>query len=287
MKRHFFLTATLSIALHAQEPNPTPPDTGAVSSLWRHGVVAGLNLTQVAFKDWAQGGENALSYAITINGRSRREDSTTLWTNTYKFAFGQTRLGIQGLRKTDDKIDMESVLSYKIRRFVDPYASLTLKTQFALGFTYDQATGEKTAVSKFFDPAYLTQTAGFGYQPIPQLKTRLGAGLREVITSEYNGYADNPATIQVEKIKVDGGLESVTNVDLELDDNLVFTSKLELFAAFNALDEIIIRADNTVAAKVGKLVSVILNMQIINDRRATPKTQVKETLSLGLSYTLI
>jgi hypothetical protein len=264
----------------------TPNDSTAEQSPWKHSVVSGLNLTQVAFKDWSQGGENALSYAISVNGRSLREDLSTTWTNTYKFAFGQTRLGIQGLRKTDDKIDIESVISYKIRAFVDPYASVTLKTQFALGHTYD-ATGAKTAVAKFFDPAYLTQTVGFGYQPIPQVKTRLGAGLREVITSRFHSYADNPATITVEKVKVDGGLESVTNIDVQLDENLVFTSKLELFAAFNALDEVILRADNTVAAKVNKFVSVILNVQLINDRRVTPLTQIKETLSLGVSYTLI
>lgn len=182
---------------------------------------------------------------------------------------------------------MESVISYKLRTFVDPYASLTLKSQFALGFTHDPETGAKTAVSKFFDPAYLTQTVGFGYQPFPQVKTRLGAGLREVITSQFNAYADDPKTMHVETIKIDGGFESVSNIDLDLDENLVFTSKLELFAPFNALDEVIIRADNTIAAKFNKLISVILNMQIINDRRVTPRTQIKETLSLGISYTLI
>lgn len=287
LKRYFVVTAIFTIGLQAQQVSPLPVDSTTPPGPWRHSVVAGLNLTQVALKDWAQGGESALSYAVSAYGRSIREDSTTLWTNTYKFTFGQARLGAQGLKKTDDKIDMESVISYKLRAFVDPYASVTLKTQFALGFNYDQATGVRTAVSKFFDPAYLTQTVGFGYQPVPQVKTRLGAGLREVVTSEYNAYADDPATTNVEKIKVDGGFESVTNVDLELDDNLVFTSKLELFAAFHALDEVIVRADNTIAAKFNKFISVILNMQVINDTRVTPRTQVKETISLGISYTLI
>ena len=287
LKRYLFLTALYTIALQAQQTSPLPTDTVAAAGPWKHSVVSGLNMTQVALKDWAQGGESALSYAVSAYGRSIREDSVTLWTNTYKFTFGQARLGSQGLKKTDDKIDIESVISYKLRTFVDPYASLTLKSQFALGFTYDPETGAKTAVSKFFDPAYLTQTVGFGYQPVPQVKTRLGAGLREVITSQFNAYADDPTTNHVETIKIDGGFESVTNIDLDLDEGLVFTSKLELFAAFTALDEVIIRADNTIAAKFNKFISIILNMQIINDRRVTPRTQIKETLSLGISYTLI
>lgn len=279
--------ASLSYGQPSLPPTPVPVPDSTLPGPWKHGVAAGVTLTQIAFKDWAQGGENALSYAVSVNGKSNREDKSTTWSNTYKFGFGQARLGSQGLRKTDDKIDLESVLSFKINAPIDPYASLTLKTQFATGYLHDAATGTRTAVSKFFDPAYLTQTVGFRYQPVPQVKTRLGAGLREVVTSTYRTYADDPATAEIEKIKVDGGLESVTNIDFEIDENLLFTGKLELFSAFRALDEVIVRSDNSITAKVGKFVSVILNVQIINDTRATPLTQIKETLSLGFIYTLI
>ena len=270
-----------------QDTTNTISDTTKPKGPWKHAVVAGFTMTQVAFQDWSQGGENALSYAITVNGKTQRDGAVTNWTNSYKMTFGQTRLGGQGLRKTDDKIDLESVLTYKIKSAVSPYASATLKTQFATGFTFDEDTGARTAVSGFFDPAYLTQVAGFEYKPSARFRTRLGAGLREVVTSLYTSYADDPNTATIEKVMVDGGFESVTNIDLELDDNLVLTSKVELFAAFKALDEIIVRSDNTIAAKVSKYISVILNVQLVNDRKVTPRTQVKETLSLGLSYTLI
>ena len=149
-------------------------------------------------------------------------------------------------------------------------------------------TGVKTAVSKFFDPAYLTQSVGVGYQPTPEVKTRLGAGLREVITSLYTAFADDPATpTTVEKTRIDGGFESVTNVEWIFEENLLFTAKLELFSTFKQLGEVIVRSDNSITAKVNKYVSVIVNAQFINDRRVTPRTQVKETLGLGLTYTVL
>ncbi len=225
---------------------------------------------------------------MSLDGKSQRIGEATDWINSYKFAFGQTRLGIQGLRKTDDKIDLESVLSYKVGTYVNPYASATLKTQFALGFTYDPPTGTKTAVSKFFDPAYLTQSVGVGYQPLPEVKTRLGAGLREVIRSVYTRYADDPeTTTKVEKTSVDGGLESVTNVDWNFAENMLFTAKLELFSAFKELNQVIVRSDNSLAAKVNTFISVIVNVQFINDRRSSPRTQIKETLGLGITFTLL
>ncbi len=253
---------------------------------WKHSVVAGLTLTQVGFKDWAQGGENALSYTVSLDGKSTRDGELFRWINTYKFSFGQTRLGIQGLRKTDDKIDLESVVTYKLKGDISPYGAATLKSQFATGFKFDAA-GNKTPVAKFFDPAYLTQSAGFSYQPAPQIKTRFGAALREILTSVYNSYADDPATVRVEKIQVDGGFESVTNIEWQFDDNLLLTGKLELFSAFSNPDELIIRSDNSLSAKVNKYVNVILNIQLINDQRVTPRTQVKETIGLGLSYTFL
>jgi len=44
--------------------------------------------------------------------------------------------------------------------------------------------------------------------------------------------------------------------------------------------------DNTLTANVSKYVVVILNVQIINDKQVTARTQVKEVLALGLSFTL-
>jgi hypothetical protein len=262
-------------------------DTLEVKKTWTHNLIGGLNLTQVSFNDnWAQGGENALAYALSLIGKSANDLPKTNWTTSYKFAYGQTKLGDQGIRKTDDKIDIESNLTYKAGTYINPYIAVTLKTQFAAGFDY--GTMPKTRVSNFFDPAYLTQSIGLGYQPLAQIKTRLGAALREVITSEFNSYADDPKTLTVEKTKVEGGLESVTEVSWQLQSNLLFTGKLELFDAFRNFDIIIMRSDNTLAAKVSKYLTVNVNVQLIKEppvRRG--KIQVKETLAIGLSYSFL
>ena len=253
---------------------------------WKHSMVAGLNLTQVAFSDWSQGGENALAYALSLQGKSVQEEVSTNWTTDLRFAFGQARLGTQGLRKTDDMIDLATVLTYKAGVLINPYVSATLKTQFAKGYKYDQA-GNQTEVSSLFDPAYLMQSVGIGYQPLPEIKTRLGMALREILASRFPVYVDDPTTLEIEKSSVLGGIESVTEVEWHLDQSLLFTSKLELFSPFKTMDVIVVRNDNTLAAKVNKYVSVLLNVQLINENRISPRTQVKETLAIGFSYTLL
>lgn len=253
---------------------------------WTHGMVGGVTLTQVAYTDWAQGGENSLAWTLTLEGKSANDQQDLNWANSYKFGFGQTRLGSQGIRKTDDRIDLESVLTYKMGTYVNPYAAASFKSQFARGYKYDSGGGQ-TAVSEFFDPAYLTQSVGVGYQPIPEVKTRLGAALREIVTSTFTAYADDPATNTIEKTRVDGGLESVTEVEWKLAGNILLTSKLEMFSPFRTPGEIVVRSDNTIAAKVNQYISVNLNVQLINEKIISPRTQIKQALAIGLSYVLL
>jgi len=266
----------------AQQDTVAAPKYG-----WVHSLVGTLTATQVAFTDWTQGGDNALAWGLAGDGKSTNEQEKTSWANSYKVGFGQTRLGDQGIRKTDDRIDLESMLTYKIAEKINPYAAATLKTQFAKGYKYD-SNGASTMVSQFFDPAYLTQSVGAVYQPMPELKTRFGVGLREIVTSDFPGYADDPETKdKVEKIRVAGGLESVTEFAWKLDENIGFSSKLEMFSTFKNLDEVIVRSDNTLAAKISKYVTVLLNVQLLNEKAISPRTQVKETLALGLSYSFL
>ena len=269
--------ALLTIALHAEE-KPVTPVYG-----WSHSLNTQLTLTQTGYTDWAQGGENSLAYAFTLDGKETNDLEKTNWTTAYKFAFGEARLGGKAMRKTDDAIFLESILTYKVGTVINPYASVSFKSQFALGNTYAND-GTATPVSRFFDPAFLTQGVGVGYQPINEVKTRLGLAMREVFTSQFNQYADDPATPQIEKSKSDGGFQLGVDVKWNLDDNLLWTSKLDIFDAMRKLDVLIVYWDNTFAAKISKIISVNFCVNIINERAITPRTQIKEALGLAIGY---
>lgn len=254
---------------------------------WRLESVAGLNLSQVAFTNWAGGGENTLAYAMWGTGNAVRYGENTRWSNLLKLTFGEARVGSGELKKTDDEIYFESLLIYMVGTTINPYGSFTLRTQFAPGYAYFNAAPTKVQISQFFDPAYLTQSAGVAYTPFLNLTTRLGVGVREVLASTYTQYTDDPATMEVEKSRIQGGLESVTDFKWPFAENMIFTSRLEMFAPFKQLDRVIVRSDNTVAMKVNQYVTVNFNVQLINDANVTPRTQTKEALAIGLTYTLL
>ncbi len=255
------------------------------SSAWKHGLTGAANLTQVALKDWAQGGEDALAWTLTLNGKSTYARGKIDWNNTYQFAFGQSKLGDQDIRKTDDKIALGTTLTYKVGTLINPYVGATLKTQFARGYDYGGA--EPVGISQFIDPAYLTQSAGVGYQPREEVKTRLGLAMREIITNEFNSFTDDPETAKVETSRFDGGLEGVIETEWPLNEITLFNSKWEVFAPLTALDETAVNLDNTLLIKAGKYVTVNLNLQIIDDVTASEKTQIKRAIAVGLSYAFI
>ena len=277
----FLIAASAALA---QESKPVVPALADTS--WKHTMVLSANITQISFTDWSQGGENALAYALFLEGKSAYTKDAIEWVNEYKFGYGQAKLGSQTIRKTDDMIDLGSVIIYKTGSIINPYASVSLKTQFTEGVTYDAA-GHAVPVSNFFDPAYIIQSAGVGYQPIPEVKTRLGAALREIITKTHTRYSDDPTTTQVEKEKVEGGLESITEVVWTVMENVVLHAKFELFAPVKHFSQTTIRSDNSLSAKINKFLSVNLNVQLINDPPVQARTQVKQALALGFSYTLM
>jgi hypothetical protein len=285
MKKLFVLLFA-AIAVRGNAQTPTPPQVPSDTS-WKHSVVASATMTQVSLKDWTQGGEDAISWTVRLDGKSMLNDTAYMWGNTYKMVYGQAKLGSGAVQKVEDRIELESVYIYKLGIHINPYVSASLKTQFTEGVTID-ATGKATPVSEFFDPAYLIQSAGFGYQPIKEVKTRLGAALREIVTSKYREYANAPSVPVADRVKtsIDGGIESVSDVEWKPQEDVLVRSKLELFSPIRKFSEVTMRMDNSVMINIAKYFVVVLNVQLINDLNASTRTQVKEVLAFGLTYSL-
>ena len=152
------------------------------------------------------------------------------WNNSVKLAYGKTKLGKDEAKKAADEIKLESVYTYKMNIHVNPYAAATALTQFTDGFDYNQTPKQKISAS--MDPGYFTQSVGVGIQVLEQVKTRLGDALKETVAKDFKEtYADG------EEMRVEYGAESVTDVSWKIAENILFTSKLELFSNLKAINQ--------------------------------------------------
>lgn len=280
MKRiAFMLLIAFSISTSAQVPD-------SLKNKWLPGLVLGANVSQIAFSNWVKGGDNSISWVFM--GDFHLDNTSDLWSfkNSIKATYGRSKIGSSTYRTTDNDFYLENVASYNVGWAVSPFISNSVRTQITSGFNYK--VDPEVEIADFFDPGYITQTIGFTYDKYKNVITRLGIGFQEIVTNKFRQYSDDVNTPdKKEAFKFETGFESVTDVNTNLAENLVYTSKLRLFTQFKSLDVWDVRWDNSFAAKITKLISVNFTYQLVYEKMQSPYTQTKQALLIGITYTLL
>lgn len=255
---------------------------------WNNNVILGLNISQISFKDWSQGGSNSLSYTGFTNSQAIFVDESWRWANYLKLAYGRTKIESQGYRTTDNELFFETVISKNLGWKIDPYFSASVRTAITKGFDYKFS--PEVQIADFFDPGYLTQALGFLYHDDKnKFFSRVGISLQETFANKFaNLYSDNQETVdKTEKFKLETGIESVTVWFYEFLPKTSYSTYVRLFTRFDKLDVWDVRWDNNITAKVNDYLNVNLNVLIVHEINQTRRTQIKQTLNLGFIFKLI
>ncbi|MFO7524501.1 MAG: DUF3078 domain-containing protein [Ignavibacteriaceae bacterium] len=261
-----------------------PSDTTLVDG-WNPFGVVGLNLSQVAFKNWTQGGSNSLAFVAYTNIGAAYLSHPWKWKSLLKASFGRTNIEDAGYRTTDNEIYFESIVSRKIGWAVDPYFAVTVRTAITKGYDYSEEPAVQ--IVDLFDPGYVTEALGFLYEPNENFSSRLGVAIQQTFAEKFAmQYTDDPETEELEKFKFDTGLESVTAAKYDFMENMQYSTFLRLFSRFTSLDVWDVRWDNIITAKVNKYINVNVAVTLVHEISQTRRTQFKEALQIGIVYTL-
>lgn len=264
------------------------PALTPVPSPWKRSLVSGLTANQAYFDNWRAGGENSLAWAASLNGSLTYETPQRNWSNGLKLAYGQSRIGEAEPIKSVDSIHADSAYTRVLNQWVNPYVSVAWDTQFVNGYQYFSGTTRTpVAVSKFMDPGYLSESLGLGYAKGETFKVKAGGAAKQTFTDAYPGYADDPKTLEIERFKNEWGASAQAELRLSLAQNLLFESKLDLFSNLVASDQLDVKWANLLSAKVNSWLSTQLFVDMVYDRDISTQRQLKQGLSLTLSYSLI
>ena len=251
---------------------------------WFPKGVAGLNLSQISLSNWTQGGDNALSWVLTGDFSAKYVNEEITFDNSLKMAYGRTKLGSGDVRTNDNDIYLVNLISKNMGWKVNPFFSNSVRTTITTG--YDYSLNPPQEIAGFFDPGYVTQALGFTYNNEKQFNTRLGVAAQETFTKKNTKYTDDPATTEIETFKIETGIESVTNAEYTLAENLLAKSSLRLFTRFKDLSVWDVRWDNTIVAKVNDFINVNFALLLVYQKDQIDRLQVKEALQLGIVYTI-
>jgi hypothetical protein len=252
---------------------------------WLPTAAAGLNISQLALSNWTQGGENSITWTLLGNGSLKYKSIGWTFNNNLKIAYGRTKLGGADFKTNDNEFYLESVISKNLNWAVAPYFSNTVRTP--VGVAYSN-TDPPVQTAAFFDPGYLSQSIGFTYQKQKGFDTRLGFAVQETFTRNNTQFSDDPATTdKIEKFKAETGIESVTNGEYVLAENMLFKSSLRLFSRFKSMDVWDVRWDNSIIAKINDYLNTSLSYLLIYQKDQSVTAQMKEGRQLGLNYTIL
>ena len=282
------LAAACAPSLMAQD---APADSAAA---WTTEATGQLSFAQAGFRNWQEGGVNTLAFSTGLNGKAGRTSNRWQQTHEMRLAFGFVKQDTLDFRKAEDLIQFLSAIQYQgedfFQRF-NPTFAASLRTQFAEGFNYDedpfgQGRALPVKVSAFFAPATLTQSVGLTYQPLDWLKQRVGFATKETVVTIKRFrvlYGVDPD----ETVRFEAGLESFTEVDKEVFENVLYKAKLSLFASFNQPDKPDALWENLITMKVNEWLNVSFEFVTLYDVDITSAAQLKEVLSVGVSFILL
>ncbi len=122
----------------------------------------GLYLNQVSFTNWNAGGANSISGIITGLATARYKQKKWFWNSSFNMRYGLNKQESQGMRKTEDVIEVISNIGLEKDKKSNWFYSgrFSFNTQFANGFNYPD---REIPISRFLAPGYMFLGIGMEY----------------------------------------------------------------------------------------------------------------------------
>lgn len=304
----FFILSALSAPFCAAQD--APPDTAKV---WNRGGTGTINFSQVSLNNWAAGGRSSVSVLGIANVFAKYSKGDNTWDNVLDLTYGTLKLQNQRWQKSDDKLEINTKYGHRASDDWFYSAQLNLKTQLTPTYTVNR----DTLLSDFLAPAFILASLGMDYKPNDKLSVFISpftgkfTYVREQVLADRGAFgvqraesdaAGNPIQGTGQRLRKEfGGFVNVRYKE-EIMKNVIFQSKLDLFSNYlkNAKN-VDVNWENLINFKVNKLISASLFVHMIYDDDIKvdvdrdgddvfdgkgPRLQWKETLGIGISYSI-
>ncbi len=280
---------------------------------WRTSGKITLLVNQSAFSNWQAGGDN--NFAGNVNLNYDFNYTKGVWTldNKLLASYGLTNTKGDGTRKTDDRLELNSILGRKLKKeYWSASFFLNFRTQFTNGYVYEDdyldqnpgASNEDFPTSGLFKPAYLQFGPGFLWKKSDNLYVNFAPATARftIITSEVFTYNDDDpnnvtydSSNDVETFGVSPGDSSLFEFGLnirayykfDLMKNVSMENIVSIYS--NYIDKpqnVDIDYTMNLVMKINDVLSTNLTFQTIYDDNAYQGFQIREVFGLGVNLNI-
>jgi hypothetical protein len=281
---HRILLASIFVAL------PLGLFSQTDTTYWTVKIKTGATLNQASFSDnWKSGGTPSLSINSMFNGKADYQKGRFDWISAADLQYGTVKNKGQGVRKSADKISLDTKVGYSLRENWNLFSSLNFLSQFDEGYEYpEDLSVDPLKISDFFAPAYITSSWGIEFKPNNNFYARVSPfSPRITIVRDTLLYLNVPENYGVEpgeKIRYEWkAFKIAANYEKDIVENISIKADYELFANLEGLqaDNIDHRLDIFISAKVYKFLNLTLTNNYIYDLDQDKKLQ--SSLLIGAS----
>ncbi len=290
------------------------PDNNDTISYWSSKGNFRLAFNQLAYSNWAQGGDNSITGNTGFDYSLKYDDENITSLTTVNLSYGILVTAEDGMRKNDDKLQVSSKLGYTISDKIQYSVLFDVKSQFAPGFKYPN---DSVVISNLFAPGYLTLSFGTDWKPVDYLSVLISpaSGKFTIVAdqklADAGKYGMKPAEydsagnvlVPGQTMKGEFGINFVVNLNKDVFENVNLTSKLELHNNYFAPEpsnrwNFDVDMETKLNFTINKYLSTLFYVHLLYDDDVEvnlyddegnvtgtgPRLQFKENLGLGLTF---
>ena len=268
---------------------------------WKNSGNALFLVNQSSFSNWTSGGQSSISGTLKIDYNYNYSDNGWDWDTKVISNFGLNKIsGSDFLKKTDDRIEINSVLGKKFNNDIIgrwSYSSFfNFQTQFAKGYRFgNDASGNpnRTEKSRFFSPATIQLGVGMYWKKTKDLWVNVAPMTGKLIlvnrrfTENLN---ENQTYFGVKKggnSRFELGASVRSYYKSEIFENVTMENRLSLYSDYlDRPQNIDFDCTFNFIMKVNQYVSTNLIFQFVYDDNEIKRVQVREVLGVGLNIDL-
>ncbi|NQY06165.1 MAG: DUF3078 domain-containing protein [Flavobacteriaceae bacterium] len=305
MKKVVFALAFTLFTLNTFAQDEAPAEEEGPKEGWTRAGNISFLFNQSAFNaEWLGGGTSNIAGNLALSYDFNYKKGNWTWDNKILADYGLTKIkGDDFTKKTNDRLELNSLLGKKAKGNWYYSAYLNFRTQFAKGYVFGEdinGNETRTETTHFLSPAFLQFGPGMLWKKSDNFKINISPAAAKLIfvDGDFTNVGNNQAAIDA--FNADGGyfgVEANESTRFEFGGSIQGYAKFEIMKNVsmenilnlysNYLEDpqnVDIDYTMNLVMTINKYLSTNITFQAIYDDNAIGAFQIREVLGLGVNY---
>lgn len=252
-------------------------------SNWKKGGTFTFMANQSTFENWLPGGQSNFAASSNVNYDFNYKKDTWNWDNKLILAYGVTKIKDANIQKTDDRIELNSLLGKQAQG----YWFYSMFANFKSQITTD-LTGSNRNRTRFFSPAFLQIGPGMLWKKSDNLKVNIAPITSRFVfvmdkqLSDAGAFGVDPG----KNIRYELGASLSGYYKFNIMENVSAENILNLYT--NYLDKpqnVDLDYQLNIVMKINKYLTTNFSYQTVYDDNAFKGLQTRQVIGVGVNTT--